>query len=270
MKKFAFFLLLICLPAVAQILSPIFFQSPSNVIGYCATPGYPAAPTGTPQFWYSADCITFAASVCGTPANGTSITAWADRSGNARDASRTTATATFNTNQINSLPAVTTSGSAEFTIGGSAIGSNSTHTLFGMLNYTSGQYAVAGTGIGQFFYVWNGSPLKQHINAGGGSSVINGSTTLSAGTWYNVMAQETGGSSGPGLTAILHVNETLDSNTTIGSGQNLTPPNRIFWDKLDNCCGFTGLYAELIYYNQQLSASDIVYNECYLYGKYGR
>src|SRR6185312_1515954 len=76
MKKLILWLSLICLPVGAQILSQIFFQNGTAVIGYCSVPGYPSAPESSDsiQLWYKADQIP--------SCNGSSISTWADNSGN--------------------------------------------------------------------------------------------------------------------------------------------------------------------------------------------
>ncbi len=264
MKKLALWIALLCIPAVAQILSPIFFQTFPG-ISYCTVPGYPAAPKATPDLWFSADCITFASSVCGTPSNGSNVTTWADRSGNGNDGQ--SGTGTFSTNQINGKPAVTiTSHTYTFK---NALPSNNEHTLFQMIDRgdTASGWVVGG-GFGSFFYLINGgAPKVQEIDAQGSSVIGKATAVFSPNTFYNTMGQESGTTSGPGFIVLFHLNEAVDTLASSNSAlSNITEPTSFGFGS-----GVTNArQAELIYYTHVLSAADIVYNECYLYGKYGR
>ncbi len=276
MKKLTFWIFLICLPAGAQILSPIFFQNSSNVISYCSVPGYPAAPYATGlQFKYSADCITFTSSVCGTLADGSNVNTWADSSGNGRDATYNQGNhSVLHTNVLNSLPAVT-SFAGWYVIGGSAITSNNLHTIFAVIKNASDNQALLAGGVSALGYGFgisaSGSGRQTIWNISTGNFIGSGTTSLN-GSWHSIMGQETGGLSGPGLTRLFHVDRTVDTLIigTNTSFTNNTPPTSLFYDPTDSCCGYGGLTAEVLYYNTQLTADQIVYNECYLYKKWNQ
>ena len=254
----------------AQVGMQPFFTGQSNAISYCAGVGYPAAPKGTPAVWYSGDCITFPSSVCTTPANGTTITTWQDRSGNARDASISGGTATFNTNQLNGKPAVTLSGSTSGTIGGTAIPSNDAHTVFLVAQWPSLSGGTSETLLASTFtgFQYRISGFNQNVLSNGNANIATGTTTLSSATWYSLNATQCDtGSCSP--TVGFNVNQAVDTPGTI-TNSNVVSPTVLFHNQVNGDEYFNGTTTEFFYYNSQLSAADIVYDTCYLYGKYAR
>jgi hypothetical protein len=208
--------------------------------------------------------------VCTTPANGTSISTWQDESGNAGDATKNAGTATYNTNQINGIGGVTISNnSTNFSIGGS-ITSVNLHTLFVVykpLDYNQGVIIGGGSTFG---YFRDNQANRQRIVAiGNPGNVAIGSNSVLANAWHQVTIQETGPLSGPGFTTLLHLDQAVDTvSATASTNANMTPPNHLFWETTDACCAWSAEFAAILYYNDQLNATDILANECYLYGKY--
>lgn len=231
--------------------------------GFCPS-GFPSSPVSTGlQAWYSADCITFPSSVCATPSNGASVTSWADRSGNSRNGTLSTGSATFNTAQINSLPAVTLNSSAMFNMGGTSITSNNLHTAF-MVFSRNATGSIWKSSLFQFLYQINASQ-KQEVDSQGNSNLGVSATSVTASVWHKTTVQLTGTTSAPGFTLLYRLDGAADSTVSPSAGSsNVTPPTSFGYDQ-----GSGNKIAELLYYNVQLSSSDITSNECYIYGKYG-
>lgn len=233
----------------------------SAIISYCSVPGYPTAPesSDTIRLWYSADCITYSGSVCSTPANGSTVTNWNDRSGNGYNAVTNSGTLTFNTNQINGLPALTPS-SSQANISQS-IPNTGHFSVFVMLKSASGNVFSDGfTG-----YQYTSNPHQQVVS-NGNAVVGTGTASLSSSSWQQINTTYT--NSGPSLT--FRLNEASDAVNGSTGTQGMPQPTALFYNRNNGGEFLTGQIAEIIEYSDVLSAANIVYNECYLYGKYGR
>lgn len=268
-------LALIPLLISAQIVAPIFFQNGGgSVIPYCSGAGsiYPSSPKPSGlQFQYKASSLSNCDGV-------THQTSWSDSSGNSRTATANSGTYVIcSTNQINGKPAISTGGAADFSIGGSAISSNDEHTLFAIINPGGGtNQNLVGGNSGEFGYGFGisgtASGLQTVYVPGAPSFIIKGTATVSTSTWHSIVAQESGPLSGVGFAGLFHLDEAADTLGTLGTApRNATPPQRLFHNVPNSpCCDINASIAEILYYNTQLSASDIIYDECYLYGEYLR
>lgn len=238
--------------------------------GATAVAPVPPTPVAGMSFWYSADCITFVSSVCGTPSNGTTNFTWADRSGNANNAAYSQGTCTFNTNQVNSLPAVTFS-SCKFTF--SSIAATFGHTMFAVLKTissggTGGPYILGAgnsSGIGWTAPSVNGAQTIANV---GVSNPVIGTDFLSSGVWTQINATVSNSTPASSGMRVSSATDTLVSNTSttwgspgpscIGAYCNGTTSNFI-----------SGQVAEIIYYNSALTLTQIQQNEAYFRFKYG-
>ncbi len=105
---------------------------------------------------WEADCITFSGSVCSTPSNGSSVTAWNDESGNGNTFNIAAGTCTFNTSQINSKPAVNFNATCHGTI-------------------TSIDFATSGSTV---------YAVIKLANTSGGYALISGAHNASVNYWF--------------------------------------------------------------------------------------
>ena len=108
-------------------------------------------------------------------------------------------------------------------------------------------------------------------NSGGSTVLAQGTTNFAGSSFHQLTQQFTGSSAIGGWSILLHID--LANEGPGGSAPGFTyavPPNSLFVDRGDgNIAPWSGQTAEILYYNNKLSAADIVYNECYLYGRYG-
>jgi hypothetical protein len=232
-----------------------------------------ANPCGSPvsgsQFWFSADCITLSGGVCSTPSNGSSVTTWSDRSGNSRNATTFTGTLTFNTSQINGLPAVSSTGSSYANIGGSTISASNAHTVFAAAATTNNPGVggiVGGTsGAGSLLY-YMATPSGQATDCPG---FFYGGTSgaFTSGTFYQINLEQHGPAFS-GTFLQFRRNRATDSTTAPGTACNANPPTQIFTYS-DASNTFKGKIAEIIYYNSNLGGTDTTTNETYLNCRYG-
>jgi hypothetical protein len=256
MKKLTLWIFLICIPAGAQILSQIFFQNAIPVISYCTVPGYPASPVATNLVYdFDADSIS--------PCSASSVSTWADGSGNSHTATAAAGTITCNSNQLNGHNAVTATSNPKMTIAGSLPSSDvSAFIVFNPTTLAAGNaYALLGstTTGNKLEYRINGDLLHQQILRQGSALILAGTTNISTATWYQVMTAT------DGVTTKMHINETVDG--TLASNLNIDVANLLF--SANGSEGFDGKVARILVYTD-ISTVNQLANECYLYGKYGR
>ena len=209
---------------------------------------------------------------CGVPANGVTITTWADRSGNADTATKATGTCTFNTSQINSQPAVTFSncgltlatgigpGSGRWTI--FAVYRRSDTTTYGKLLACASTTCVS-------YYTGNdgsGQNRQQGFDSNDFLGIAYGTTTVST-SWHqtNVAFQN----SSSGNTIAFRLDRATDGSTLINSTNITSATTSVGYNAHGSAQFFAGQLAELIYYNSLLSNADITSVETYLHAKYG-
>jgi len=246
-----------------QILSPFFTGSTATT---------PAAPPAGMSLWYSADCITYTSSVCGVPSNGSTITAWADRSGNANDGLRQNGTFTFNTNQVNSQPAVTLSVAGMNLTNAIPASGGGAWTAFAVYNVGSGNSLSwtdsVGSSQGSFQWV-NNQGSNQTVNSSDFAAIGHGSITIAASTWYQSNVQFRNNVSGFILN--FRLAKTIDTLVPQTTTSNILQPNgSIFWSPRDGpTSGSTGQVAEFIMYNSLLTSPQITQVETYFTNKYG-
>ncbi len=222
-------------------------------------------PSGIPNLAvrYEADCITFVSSVCGTPSNGSTLTTWADESGNANTATVGGGTCTFNTNQVNSNPAVTLA-SCWLTLGSSIAFYASGQTTFVVtkLSSTAGGAIWSGAGSASVTFSANASHLNilsYTTNVGLGSGTfVSDLNWHQRGFNFAVNCDTTGTS--------YRVDETND-----GSGNacgNPTTQTTIGRNAGNSSEYFPGQLAALISYTRMLTTSERCQVEVYLATKY--
>ena len=238
--------------------------------GAIASNAPPPTPVSGMTVWYSADCITFVSSVCGTPSNGTTNFTWADRSGNANNATYTSGTCTFNTNQVNGQPAVTFSSCRmDF----SPIAATFGHTMFAVIKTTSssgtaGPYLIGATSSSGIS--WTGPSVNgaQTVSNTGVGNPVVGNNFLRSGVWTQINATVSNSTPASSGMRMASATDTITTNTStvwgnpgpacIGAFCNGTTSN--FWP---------GQIAEIIYYNGDLTLLQIQQNEAYFRFKYG-
>lgn len=248
----------VCLFGQAMFFSSNVNQVP--VIPYCTAVGYPGSPVPTGlTIRYSIDSIA--------PCSGGSVSALPDSSGNGNDATITAGTVTCGAGVLNGHQAISVSGtpSGSFT----SQNSQTLQTVFVVFLIPSfaanTQYAFFGSSVAnglEYRIGTNGSSVAlQNILNTGIAQDVAGIIPVSANTWHQIVWDNAATSS------FLHLDRAVDAT----SSSILIPgSNRI----LNNAFGpgeyFNGKIAEMLYYSGSgLSSSDVVKNECYLYGKYG-
>jgi hypothetical protein len=238
----------------AQLGGGLMFPGP----GMPAQAALPSIPSGM-NLWYSADCITYTSSVCGVPSTGSTISSWADRSGNANNLSLATGTCTLNTGQINGYPAVTFS-SCQMNIGTAVGPGGGAWTIFAVEKLAAtGNSSIIGCASGacpdyaittnQLVFVASGGTLSGTAAADTSWHQINVyfSNFSTANTYQFRRDRAADGSGTPGFNAIA-------ANTQVGAN--------------NNSFFFNGQLAELIYYNTNLTGTQITQVETYLNAKY--
>jgi hypothetical protein len=234
-------------------------------------------------FWFSADCITYTSSVCGVPSTGTGLTGWADRSGNANNLTPKYSTCTFNTAEVNGLPAVAFSGCVLAL--GTVVPASSGHTAFVVYETTalSGGNLIAsdvGSYVGGawtqcgYDYLMPGTYSTQTVNSQNCINIGNSTDNVTSGAWTQVNSVMQNNSAGwimnfrmheaadpytPGPTSYNMIDITADGPWYIGGSW--------FWGGPSG--QFAGKVAEIIFYNQTLTLTQIQQVEAYLYSKYG-
>lgn len=220
-------------------------------------------PPAGMNVWYSADCITYASSVCGTPTTGTAITAWADRSGNANNLTRTAGTCTFNSSQVNAKPAVTFA-ACGFSIGTGIGPGGGTWTIFSVLKDSAtgtGYAAFLGGTTGTLLVYSGGSAQKQQSVDIQGVATFTG-TAAQTTTWHQGNLVFKNYASGNSFA--FRLDRAADGSGIPGTGNNATSANTTVGNATP-----TYQLAELIYYNSALTSTQITQVETYLNNKYG-
>jgi hypothetical protein len=228
-----------------------------------------SGPVAGMALWLSSDCITYPSSVCGTPSNGTNITAWADRSGNANDATLNHGTCTFNTNQVNGLPAVTFSscwGALAFTVppSGCCISQQTVFFVFSIPPSTSSGYVIGSGYLGPAF----GEATDLNFNSYSGQDdhlVAVGVTHATANTFTQTNVTWIQSTS-----TNFRMASAVDVSTSAAGGGLIGGPTVIGGD--GNATGtalFAGKFVELIVYQSALTLPQVQQNEAYFRTKYG-
>jgi len=232
-----------------------------------ATTGAQASSTFTPKsipglkVWFSADCITLTGTTCSVPSNGSTITGWSDRSGNANNASTTVGTCTFNTNQLNGLPAVNFASCREdFT----TVALPASATAFVVFQNTS--LSAIGTTFGGAHDNFEGLTnfhAEQGLNCAG---VINvGTGTAAADTsWHQTNISFTNSTS-----LAFRIDETTDTASIITLGSCGAGPRSLGGDFDGGAQFLTGNIAEAMYWDVALTSTQISEVESYLHTRYG-
>jgi hypothetical protein len=233
--------------------------------------------------WFSADCpIISDAGSCGAPANGTSIDVWADRSGQGGFAAANTTPCVYNTNQINSKPAMTFSGSCgEYLISSNLINRNTwrdalTVFLVAKLAATGSNMAYLGGGTnGDVEYRANTAKeqelLKENTNS------LGEGTAAADTSWHQMNFSCTTSTNIAAVTVpAFRINRATDTtlpNSTILScstlGFNNARITDIGYDGGSGAEVLNGSIAEIIIYGRILSSTEFTEVESYLHTKYG-
>jgi len=230
-----------------------------------------SAPTILPtaianlRLWFSADCITFPSSVCGTPTTGSSVTAWADRSGNANNGSTSGTNCTYNASQINGKPAVTFDGvGCKFTLG-TAITAGAGHTAFVVLAYTSTSGGITFGATSNGFAYKGGGSYEQVLDAQNQVNIAHGTATPDT-SWHQMNVSFTNGGS-----PIFRLDESVDTTVLVTPSWNMTGngPSVLGYNAISNAEYLNAKVAELIYYDRTLTSTEVGQIEAYLHSRYG-
>lgn len=227
-----------------------------------------SGPVSGMSLWFSADCITYTSSVCGTPSNGTSISSWADRSGNANNWTKSSGTCTFNTNQVNSKPAVTFSSCyGNF---GTIISASSGHTAFLVYqtSATSGIYIFGSSNLGGFGWSAAWTTGAQELDKQNQTALGVATNHVTSGSWTQINTLMQNAASGFIMDfRMSSAVDTLSSSTSADISVN--GPSGMGADMFNNSAPFSGQAAEIMYYNTTLTLTQIQQNEAYFRSKYG-
>lgn len=229
----------------------------------------PTSPVSGMNVWYSADCITFVSSVCGTPSSGSTISSWADRSGNANNLTVAQGTATFNTNQVGGQPAVTLASSFEGNMA-SAVASANGHTAFIVFSTTNNTKQFAfGSAVSGFGYFVATTTSAQGVDRQNSSNVGVATDTATSGVFIQQNVVVTNAASSFAIN--FRTSSAIDTTTTSTSSSiTVNGPSTVGYDPIGTPSAFfVGKIAELIMYNQTLTLTQIQQNEAYFRGKYG-
>jgi hypothetical protein len=252
MRLFAGFALLLFAGFVAA-------QNPS-FRGLNVGPVLTLSPTSGMTVWYSADCVTFTSSVCGTPSNASTVTTWADRSGNGKNLTLSAGTVTYNTSQINGYPALTLA-SAKLGLGSTISPSDQTAFVVFKATSTASKNGIFGGAAGAFYYFVNANQGVDVAACVGGSH--SGTATISAGTWYQSNVSRVSSTS-----VTFRLNRSTDGSSSDATGS-ATALSTMGYNGCNNTEFFGGQIAEFLYYSSALSAGNITATENYLNQKYG-
>lgn len=232
----------------------------------------PVQPPAGMQFWFSADCITFTSSVCGVPSNGSVLATWADRSGNANNGTLSTGVCTFNTNQINSQPAVTFA-NCHLDLVSNVINWQTTGgTAFIVVDLTSTvtRSTYFSGPINSIAWISGSGATEQSADQTGNKTLGNGTAAIDT-SWHQMNISIAGGT---GVQPVFRIARAVD---TLTAGSNTVAPRNQNQTSIGyhNCCGIentvslVGKLAEFISYGSVLSGPNVTQVETYLHNKYG-
>jgi hypothetical protein len=216
--------------------------------------------TSSLQFWFPADTLGLS--------NGATVTSWADQSGNANNATVTAGTATFHTAQINGKPAVTFS-SSKFSLA-NAISSSGQHTVFAVYKLSStSKGCLVGGPFGGYTYWFGASSLMQGADSSGLAQLATGTAAVSTAAWHQSDLVFSGAGSSPGTIGVFRLDRAADATQgLLTSGNNPTEPTVIGYNGGTGGEFFAGQLAELVYYNRNLTTTEVTQMESYLNTKY--
>jgi hypothetical protein len=215
-------------------------------------------PSSGLQLWFKAD--TFAVS------DGTSVSSWADQSGNANDGTVSSGTATFHTAQINGRPAVTFS-SCHLTLATGIVPSNG-HSLFAVfkLSSTAAKSSLfSGAANTLTYWLANGGKLQGVDKT---QALQFGVGTASQDTnWHqsNVLMSNNSG----GFFLQFRLDRASDATssstaTDVGSGNQTA----LGYNAANGGEAFAGQLAEFLYYNRTITSTEVTTIETYLNSRY--
>ncbi len=225
---------------------------------------FPSSISNLAARW-EADCITFPSSVCGTPSNGSSVSTWADQSGNGNTFTIAAGTCTFNTSQINSKPAVNFNATCHGTITSInfASGGSTVYTVLKLAN-TSGGYAllsgVHNGSINQWFAETKEQGLDDTTATNMGGGTANADTN-----WHQLGF---GLSTNCTITGSFYRIDMAADGSPSSNGPSTCDETGIGWNVAGSNQIFSGQVAALIVWQKELNSTERGLVECYLWGKY--
>ncbi len=267
MKIFSLLLFLLLLPLLATRGGQSTYPAPGPGRQAYGAPFTPPAP-GSLKLWLSADCITLSGSSCSVPSNGTTSFTWDDRSGNGNNATINAGTCTFNTNQLNSLPAVTFASTCNFSFV-NTLASGYNNTFLGVILTTPGGHGGLILGSPLSTYTWTaddniGSLPMQYSDTQNIANVCN-SNAVGTAAWHQMDLTIINASS-----CTFRYSQTADNVVTFVSSEVLGAPNRLGVNGYThNTQYFQGQMAEVFWYNTNLTLAQTQTIEAYLHSKWG-
>jgi hypothetical protein len=252
------------LAARPQIVQQI-INTPAPVSGGgCSTP---TTSCGTVVMWLDGASLYCTSALCST--NGTSATAWNDLSGNGNNVtlSNNVTDCVFQNSLLNSKPGMVLSGncnSSSFTSNITWSTSMTVCFVGSTADAADEQGIFDGTTSPQFTYRIS-STTHQDIVIPGTADILEGTTTLSINTYYDMCASY---NSSTGAASLL-LNGSSDGSTT--SAHTISNPSTtIFYEPNSSCCVYNGKAMELIVFVPALTSGQLTnLHSNYLSPKYG-
>ncbi len=240
-------------------------------------PGAASVSSGPPLtnllLWVEADCVTMPGGVCTAPADGTTISAWADQSGNANNLSLDAGTCTLHTSVINGKPAVTFS-ACRWSIANN-IAAVADHQIFVVIQLDAASSGTILSGTGGGFAsgacaFWYGKHSGKYQGIDKDNVVELGFGTASTNTNWN--QANTHYKNGDTSTPTFRLNEVDDAGTRASAASCDLPINKVGYNASPGAGGenFPGKVAAILYY--QTNSGTLVDRsavETYLFNKYG-
>lgn len=197
------------------------------------------------QFWFDARDLVLS--------DGAGISVFHDSSANANDATITSGSAIYHTNQYNGAGAVTLSScKAAFA---NVMASTDEHTAFCVFKISAtSKGTVLGGLVNDFAYWISGS--FQGMDSQGNVQLSNGSDSINTTAWHQAVGQHAGSTSTPGTLNKFWFDRAVD--TAVGnSGANCPQPTVIGWNAQNGSEFFAGQIQIIGYWNRVLTSTEI-------------
>ena len=221
------------------------------------------------QAWYAADCITTSGTTCQTPSTGTHPTAWYNESTYTTSTVTGSTNVTFNTNQLNGLPAVTFASTGSFVTlalpTDSEWKTNPSVSFAGVWKNagTSAKGELIGANSGGYAYWSCGSSIQQGMDRQQLAQLGTGTAACDT-SWHQANAVFSFSTS-----VGFRINQATDTTQGASTGTSGIFPVALGRNNQTTSEYFNGQIAELMFYAHPLQSNEISLLESYLHTKYG-